>query len=422
VHPHRQAGSAPIIDDPSLIRRADPDRLSAALRDSRERTLRAFAAFERSSRATGLQTPYSTELNPPVWELGHVGWFQEYWIGRNPQRALGVRADPEAPRPPSRLPDADSLYDSSRVVHATRWQLALPDADGTREYLARTLEQTLGILERLDGRDREPLYFAWLALMHEDMHREAAAYMANALGIAFEAGRPRGEPQGHSPAGDVYIGAARLQAGSADGGFAFDNELEPHRIELPPFRIDRAPVDHHAFAAFVADGGYEQPRHWSAEGWAWRQRTQARWPRFWRPAAGGWERCWFGQWSPLEESSPAVNLSWYEADAWCRWAGRRLPTEFEWEAAALRPPDAPGAEPIRFGQVWEWTSSPFGPYPGFVPHPYRDYSVPWFGSRRVLRGASFATHPRLRHPRYRNFFTPERNDIFAGFRSCAMAA
>jgi iron(II)-dependent oxidoreductase len=405
-----------------MIRRPDRERLSAGLRDSRDRTLHAFAAYESALSASGLSVPYSTQLNPPLWELGHVGWFQEYWIARNPERPRGVDADPDAPRAQSLLPGADRLYDSSRVEHTTRWRLQLPGADRTRDYLARTLDQTLRTLDRSDDGDRNSLYFAWLALTHEDMHREAAVYMANALGIALEAGRPLGGPPREAPDSDeLRFEATRFQAGSDHDGYAFDNELAPRQIALAGFRIDRAPVDNRAFLDFVADGGYDEPRHWSPEGWQWRCATSARWPRFWRPAPGGWERCWFGQWSALDEAAPAVNLSWYEADAWCRWAGRRLPSEFEWEAAALQPPEPAASAPIRFGQVWEWTASTFEPYPGFVPHPYREYSAPWFGSRRVLRGASFATHPRLHHPRYRNFFTPDRNDIFAGFRSCAIA-
>jgi ergothioneine biosynthesis protein EgtB len=409
----------PTIDDPALIRRADRDRLSAALIDTRANTLRTFACIERALRATELRVPYSTELNPPLWELGHVGWFQQYWIGRNPHRLRGIEADPDAPRTASTLADADALYDSSRVEHTTRWQLPLPDAVAARDYLARGLEQTLQILARADADAQGLFYFAWLSLMHEDMHHEAALYTANALGIDVGAGARGSDAADPVELKELTFEATRFQVGAGDADFAFDNESMPHWVDVGFFRIDRAPVDNAAFAAFVADGGYEQARHWSGDGWVWRERSNARWPRFWRPAGSSWQQCWFGQWSALDEAAPVVNLTWHEAQAWCRWAGRRLPTEFEWEVAALTPPALPATAPIRFGEVWEWTASTFEPYPGFAPHPYRDYSSPWFGSRRVLRGASSATHPRLRHPRYRNFFTPERNDIFAGFRSCA---
>jgi ergothioneine biosynthesis protein EgtB len=414
-----------IIDDPVLIRHTDREGLSAALADSRARTLRTFAAYEASLRASGLQIPYSPQVNPPLWELGHVGWFQEYWIGRNPQRRLGIAADPQAPRSASALADADALYDSSRIEHTLRWRLPLPDARATRDYLARTFEQTLRLLAQADPEGPGLLYFAWLTLMHEDMHHEAAVYMANALAIPLELDPPTAMEAAERGSPELAFDATRFRAGSTREGFAFDNELEAHWIELQRFRIDRAPVDNRAFAAFIEAGGYDQPRHWTPDGWAWRQRSDARWPRFWRRAGSGWEHCRFGRWEALDEAAPVTHVTLHEAQAWCAWAGRRLPSEYEWEMAALTAPASPAAGatgPIRSGQVWEWTDSSFRPHPGFVPHPYRDYSLPWFGTRQVLRGGSFAARARIRHPRYRNFFTADRNDIFAGFRSCAPRA
>jgi ergothioneine biosynthesis protein EgtB len=413
----------PTFDDPALIRRPDRERLCAALVDARSRTLRTFGAYERALRTAGLQIPYSPEVNPPLWELGHVGWFQEFWIGRNPERLRGVAADPEVARGASALSNADGLYDSSRIEHTSRWRLPLPDAAETRAYLGRTLEQTLRLLARPEGKAEGSLYFAWLTLMHEDMHHEAALYMANALSIAVEIERPAGsrDADADEPK-ELEFEATRFELGADGADFAFDNELVSRWVDVERFRIDCTPVDNAAFAAFIAGGGYEDRGHWSAEGWAWRERSNAGCPRMWRPHGSSWQQRWFGQWTALDETAPVTNLTWHEAQAWCHWAGRRLPTEIEWEVAALTKPQAPGTAPIRFGQVWEWTASAFEPYPGFAPHPYRDYSSPWFGSRRVLRGGSFATHPRLCYPRYRNFFPPERNDIFAGFRSCAPAA
>jgi gamma-glutamyl hercynylcysteine S-oxide synthase len=421
------------VDDANRIRRADPGLLGAALADCRAATLRTFAAYEQALKSTGLRIPYSEQVNPPLWELGHVGWFQEYWIARNPQLTRGIAADPQAHRPASCLPDADALYDSGRVEHTRRWHLPLPDAARTRAFLAQTLDRTRAILAQAgaDGDEHGHAglrYFGWLALMHEDMHHEACNYMAQALGIEPDAGFTRAACAADAPAGgttasdgprELAFAAMTLRQGACDGDFAFDNELPAHQVRVEAFRIDRAAVSNAQYAAFIDDGGYGDARHWTADGWAWCRRGDVHCPRYWRRAGSGWQRCEFGRWLPLDEAAPVVNLSLHEAQAWCHWSGRRLPTESEWELAATTP--AACGRSMRWGQVWEWTASRFRPYPSFAPHPYRDYSQPWFDTRQVLRGASIATCARLRHPRYRNFFTPDRNDIFAGFRTCAPA-
>lgn len=390
-------------------RRAGAGTLAAALIASRRATLSAFACYERNVER--LAVPQHTELNPPLWELGHVGWFQEWWIARNPQRALGVRADPDAPRTAGVHRDADRLYDSARVAHATRWSLPLPDARATRADLDAQLERTLALLRDADGSD-DGLYFFRLALFHEDMHHEAAAYMAHALGFGLDgAARP-------GPLGDgceaIEIDAGHWRLGSDGDGFAFDNERESHEVSMPGYAIDSRVVRWSEYLPFVEAGGYEDERWWSNAGRAWLQAQPRRTPRFVAHGTDAWRRCFDGDWIELDPALPACHLTQHEALAWCRWAGRRLPTEAEWERAAIE-----AGEKFRWGDVWEWTASVFAPYPGFAAHPYRAYSSPWFDGRPVLRGASFATTPRMRHPRYRNFFRADRNDIFAGFRSCA---
>ncbi|MDO9134542.1 selenoneine synthase SenA [Hydrogenophaga sp.] len=376
-----------------MARHADRATLASALVDARERTLRQFAAFE-TALGPGLRVPCTPELNLPLWELGHIGWFADWWIARNPQLGRGLQADPLVARSPARQAargvDADALYDSSAIAHDHRWQLDLPDAETTRADLSASLDQTLALLFETPD-DDTGLYFFRLALFHEDMHAEAAAYMAQALGI--DAGHPlspvRTEPV---DVPTVHVPATRWKLGWSGPGFAFDNELGAHTVDVEAFDIDTGAVTWARYLPMV-DAGLAPV------------------PRYLRRTPQGWETQRFGTWQTLDLQAPASHLSANEAQAWCRWAGRRLPTEAEWEVAAHT---APG---FAWGEVWEWTASIFEPFPGFTPHPYRDYSQPWFDGRPVLKGASSATHPRMRHPRYRNYFPAARNDIFAGFRS-----
>jgi iron(II)-dependent oxidoreductase len=369
------------------------DALGEALRSSRADTLATFAAFEPA--LPGLQVPQRADLNPPLWELGHLGWFQEYWIARNPQRARGWRADPDATRSAAVRSNADALYDSSRVPHDSRWSLPLPDADGTRDDLARQFETTLALLAEMAD-DPIGLYFHRLALLHEDTHHEAALYMAQALGVAIDDARWQAQPLPEpAPALDLPPGRWRLGS-DIEAGFAFDNELGAHEVDLSATSIDRQAVRWAEYLPCVEAGEAPVPRYLRRDGRSWLH---------WR----------HGEWQPLDQRLAACHLAQHEAQAWCRWARRRLPTEAEWERAALTHPAA-----FRWGDVWEWTASTFAPYPGFEPHPYRDYSQPWFDGRPVLRGASFMTQPRMRCARYRNYFPPLRSDVAAGFRSCAL--
>jgi ergothioneine biosynthesis protein EgtB len=385
--------------------------LSEMLLASRADTLATLDAWEAA--LPELRVPQIPQLNPPAWELGHIGWFQAWWTTRNPQRRAGRHANPAAPRGPADPPDADALYDSSRIAHASRWSLPLPDIAATRARLARQLEATLAQLAAEPDDGDETLYCYRLALLHEDMHHEAALYMARHLGI------PIIDPRWQAPRLPEPPAACPLATGSwrlghpDDGGFVFDNEVPATTVLTTATVIDAQVVRWAEYLPFVADGGYRTARWWDADGLAWKAATGARAPRYLRQETGAWQQWRHGQWMTLDATEPACHLSRHEARAWCRWAGRRLPTEAEWERAALSA--GPG---FRWGDVWEWTDSPFAPFPGFVAHPYRHYSAPWFDGRPVLRGASFLTQPRMRHARYRNFFPAERNDVPAGFRSC----
>ena len=253
-----------------------------------------------------------------------------------------------------------------------------------------------------------------LALFHEEMHGEAFAVLAQSLGIADQAGlvaRVATRP----PRPPLCFPATRWLLGASGAGFRFDNEAQPHPVDIPEFEIDAQAVTWAQYTEFVEDGGYDERAHWSLDGWEWLQREGRRTPRHVDQMRHGVLQRRFGVLARVAAAHPAVHVSWYEADAWCRWAGRRLPSDVAWEAAAHQ-----GAtRGFRWGDVHEWTATTFRPYPGFVAGPWRDYSLPAFGSHKVLRGASFATRPALHSARVRGFAPAHRDDGFFGFRSCA---
>ncbi len=410
------------------MRAAGRDLLSLALMDARNHTLQLFGQYQNALEAVDFKVPQLATLNPPLWELGHVGWFQEWWIGRNMQRARGRRCEPEHARLASIEPHADAWWDSAHVAHDTRWSLALPDVASCRAYLLDTLESTLDLLEKAGAGDKasdDAFYFYRLCLFHEDMHAEAFVYTAQTLGLPLDkALQAAFTPAPVAMREPLLIPATLWQMGSGEGaGFAFDNEKALHPISVSEFEIDAQPVSWAQYVEFVDDGGYDRAELWHPDGWRWLQGLAAgegrRGPRYVEEigvASGAVMQTRFGQPRRMLGNQPAMHMSWWEADAWCRWAGRRLPAEVEWELAA----HTAARRGFRWGDVWEWMGTTFRPYPGFAPDPYVDYSQPWFGSHKVLRGASFATRARMKSAKYRNFYLPERDDIFCGFRSCSL--
>lgn len=428
--------------------------LIAMLTDSRRRTLELTGDLSREQ----LGVPLLEIINPPVWELGHVAWFQEKWILRHFRGEAPVR------------PDGDAFWDSAAVAHEDRWTLPLPTCGQTLEYMEEVLNR---VVERLGDRQigEQEAYFHWLAAMHEDMHGEAFAYTRQTLGYpapALSTG-PVGPAPSAAAARDDEAGADALIPGgpfllgaSPGALFVFDNEKWAHERIVPPFRIARVAVTNAQFAGFVNDCGYQRREFWSEEGWRWRDAESAQHPVYWTPQSGGkWLVRHFDQAEPLDSGLPVIHVNWYEAEAYCRWAGRRLPSEVEWEMAASLPPDGNGKRPYPWGEeppapgrahldgraagcvdvnamprgdsafgcrqmlgnVWEWTATDFQPYPGFVRDPYKEYSEPWFGgNRKVLRGGCWATRSRLIRNTWRNFYTKDRRDVFAGFRTCAPIA
>jgi iron(II)-dependent oxidoreductase len=413
------------VDAASRARRGDAQALEHELRATRERTLTMLAAW-RAQLGDALAVGYDETLNPLRWELGHIGWFEEWWLARNRERMHGDRADPDAARAASIQPEGDRWYDSSRVEHRLRWTLAMPHIDRIVDDVAAQRESSLALL-RAQPKDDDSLYFFRLALAHEDMHAEAWLMMAQQLGIApgDATVATNGVPDGARDDGDALrVEGGDIELGTASpSGFAFDNEVGARRVPQGAFTIDANAVSWRRYLAFVEAGGYDEPRWWSPAGWAWRQARGAANPRYLRRTPDGrWEQQRFDRWIDLDANDAACHLTFHEAQAWCRWAGRALPTEAQWRAAQRRHGAAlrqGSGQAFRWGEVWEWTESPFEPFEGFRPHPYRDYSQPWFDGRPVLKGASRWTNPHLHDAAYRNFFLPHRNDVHAGFRSVA---
>jgi gamma-glutamyl hercynylcysteine S-oxide synthase len=396
-------------------------------------------------------------VEPPIWELGHVGWFYEHWVLRNLDETEPI------------WPKAYKLYDSFNIPNAERWDLAFPTKDETIRYITDVMQRTV---QRLDNRElsEKETYFYRLAINHEDMHSETMMHIRQTMRYP----RPYvSTMQQNKPAvdesfelHDVSIpGGTYLLGGTHDMPFILDNEKWAHPVEVAPFRISATPVTMAQYEAFVNAGGYQAREFWTDEGWAWCTKQKVEYPVYWEKEGDGkWCVRMFDDMAPLQPFLPMMHVNFYEASAYAAWAGRRLPTEAEWELAASGEPTADGigfsrvkrwfpwgndaptihtanldlnrSGPIdvralpegdsafgcrqMIGNVWEWTADTFDAYPGFEIDPYETYSAPSFGQQKVLRGGCWVTRSQVIRNTWRNFYTADRNNIFAGFRTVAL--
>jgi gamma-glutamyl hercynylcysteine S-oxide synthase len=427
------------------------DRIAAELDESRRRSLALLAPLDEAD----LRRQHSPLMSPLVWDLAHIGNYEDQWL----LRALGQ------PGVGARL---DDVYDAFRHPRPDRPSLPMLGPEEARAYLDEVRARVLEHLQRIRLDEGDPLldggFVYGMVVQHEHQHDEtmlATLNLMEAPGYRPEAPPVQADAASTDPRHEVFVAGGVFEMGTSTEPWAYDNERPAHEVDVPAFWIDTAPVTNANYLTFVDAGGYDDPHWWSADGWKWRQEAELEHPQFWRrDAAGRWERSRFGWIEPLPGAEPVQHVCWYEADAYAHWAGKRLPTEAEWEKAASwdsvggrkrrypwgddRPdagranlgqrqfgPAAVGAYPAgasaygcvqMVGDVWEWTASDFTPYPGFVAHPYKEYSEVFYGSEyKVLRGGSWATHPTAIRATFRNWDYPIRRQIFSGFR-CARDA
>ncbi len=332
-------------------------------------------------------------LNPPHWEFGHLTWFHEFWVHRCGQVSS-----------PSLLHDADYLFNSSEIAHRDRWAIPMPPLDVLLDYNACVMQKTRELLVK--PIDAEQAYFIQLAIFHQDMHNEAFAYMWQTLGYPapFE---PFSLPKlATNPASaTIHFPETKLMVGSEPkSGFIFDNEKWSHSITLPAFTIAERAVSNADYLEFI-----ESPANQA-------DLNPVTAPMHWKKERGVWYQRYFDAWRDFSELEPVRHISYSDAKRYCDWRELRLPTEHELGLLMAQKQD--DWQP---SHLWEWTSSPFAPFPRFSSDPYADYSQPWFdGNHQVLKGWSLYTPERLRRSAFRNFYAPHRQDHFCGFRTCLL--
>jgi iron(II)-dependent oxidoreductase len=424
---------------------------AAVLAEARERTL----LLVDSLTSADLRTQHDVLMSPILWDLGHIAHFEELWLTRNLSG-------------PIEFSEMPGMYNPFEHPRRTRAALPLPALDEWRITAGDIRSRVLALLEQTDFDTDDPLlrdgYVYRMVAQHEYQHNETILQTLQLkTGGRYQAPRrwelPR-SARDHQPGAMVHFPGGTVTLGTDDRTASYDNERPAHQVELPGFWIDATPVTNVEYAGFIEDRGYDRRELWSEEGWAWRSEAQLVAPQHWEKSGRGWSSRVMDRQAPIDPVRPVCHVCYYEADAFAKWANKRLPTEMEWEAAARFDPltgsmrahpwgdDDPSPElanldqlafdvapvwsyphnvsPIgcygMIGDVWEWTATDFAAYPGFAPFPYAEYSQTFFGSEyKVLRGGSWATRPGAIRTTFRNWDYPIRRQIFSGFR-CARSA
>ena len=425
------------------------ERIVAELTAARNRS---FGLTVEALEAPELTSQVSPLMSPLVWDLAHIGNYEEQWLLRAAAGAAALR------------PDIDDIYDAFEHPRAERPSLPLLSPAESRAYVTAVRDRVIDSLERvpLVGALAGDGFVYHMVIQHEHQHDEtmlATHQLRTGAPALLDPPEADGGPVEAAPS-EVLIPGGPFLMGTSEDPWAYDNERPGHLVDVPSFYLDTTPVGNAAYAAFIEAGGYRDPRWWHPRGWEWRSSTGKEAPAFWYREGGQWMRRRFGRVEPVPMDEPVQHVCWYEADAYARWAGRRLPTEAEWEKAASWDPVAErkrrlpwgdsgeadahanvgqrrhrpaplgsytggaSAYGVRqlIGDVWEWTSTGFDGYPGFRAFPYKEYSEVFFGGEyKVLKGGSWATHPLSARPTFRNWDFPIRRQIFSGFR-CARDA
>jgi iron(II)-dependent oxidoreductase len=431
--------------------RHDRQILARELAEARERTFRLLEPVSPED----LRAQHDPLMSPLLWDLGHIAHFEELWLTRNLDG-------------PIEFVEMPGLYNPFEHPRSTRGSLPLPDLDHCRTVMQEIRRRVLNRLANVDLDSDTPLlragYVYRMVLQHEYQHNETMLQT-----LQLKRGQPYSpllrrvvppKSMGFEAGKMVRFPGGLIPIGTDDRSAAYDNERPAHVVDLKPFWIDVTPVTNAGFLEFMEAGGYSNRDFWSEAGWRWLQESQVESPKYWTRTGPGWSTRAMDQIEPLDPVRPVAHVCYYEAEAYARFRGKRLPSEFEWEAAASWDPvaqqklpypwgDAPvtadlanvdqltfGTAPLgsypenispigcygMIGDVWEWTSSDFGPYPGFESFPYREYSEVFFGNEyKVLRGGSWATRPGAVRNTFRNWDYPIRRQIFSGFR-CARDA